>query len=94
MSAWVPCIDAVIEADYLYNLWGGWCKLIEDDLRAAGLRVTKARVMVLAVFHRASLKQHLTAEDVYRELLTHEGSVGLGTIYSCLLYTSPSPRDS
>tara|TARA_B100000676_G_scaffold48806_1_gene47824 strand:- start:1431 stop:1850 length:420 start_codon:yes stop_codon:yes gene_type:complete len=58
--------------------------LIEDDLRAAGLRVTKARVMVLAVFHRASLKQHLTAEDVYRELLTHEGSVGLGTIYRVL----------
>ena len=57
--------------------------MIQDDLRAAGLRFTRARVTVLAVFHRASPRQHLTAEDVFRELLPKEDRVGLGTVYRC-----------
>ncbi len=57
---------------------------IQDDLRNAGLRVTRARVMVLAVFQRARTEEHLTAEDVFRELLPREERVGLGTVYRVL----------
>ncbi|MDF3833362.1 ferric iron uptake transcriptional regulator [Cupriavidus basilensis] len=53
------------------------------DLKRAGLKATSPRVRVLEVF-RASQRRHLSAEDVYRALLTQEVDAGLSTIYRVL----------
>ena len=63
-----------------------------QELRAVGLKVTLPRVKILQILERSETK-HLSAEDVYKALIEAEEDVGLATVYRCLLYTSPSPRD-
>ena len=53
------------------------------DLRRAGLKVTHPRMRILDILESHDGK-HLTAEDIYRQLLTHEDDIGLATVYRVL----------
>ena len=68
--------------------------MTENDaaLKEAGLKVTHPRVRILELF-QSDPKTHYSAEEVHNYLIKNNESIGLATIYSCLLYTSPSPRD-
>ncbi|UXI66423.1 ferric iron uptake transcriptional regulator [Tahibacter amnicola] len=54
-----------------------------QDLRKVGLKVTHPRVRILGILEDADGK-HLTAEDIYRELLSHQDDIGLATVYRVL----------
>ncbi len=53
------------------------------DLRKAGLKVTLPRMRILEILETAG-DRHLSAEDIYRELLQHEDDIGLATVYRVL----------
>ena len=53
------------------------------ELKDAGLKATLPRLKVLSLFE-ASTQRHLSAEDVYRMLLTSGEDVGLATVYRVL----------
>ncbi len=53
------------------------------ELKQAGLKVTMPRLKVLEVLERAE-PHHLSAEDVYKELLKIDESIGVTTIYRVL----------
>jgi Fur family ferric uptake transcriptional regulator len=54
-----------------------------QDLRKAGLKVTHPRMRILDTLSN-STKKHMTAEDVYRELLDQGDDIGLATVYRVL----------
>ncbi len=54
-----------------------------QDLRKAGLKVTHPRVRILEILE-ASDGKHMTAEDIYRDLLEHHDDIGLATVYRVL----------
>lgn len=54
-----------------------------QDLRKAGLKVTLPRMRVLEILENAS-PRHMTAEDIYRQLLDAEDDIGLATVYRVL----------
>ncbi len=60
---------------------------LEQDLRNAGLKVTLPRVNILKLF-LSEQDQHLTAEEVYRQLLSNGIEIGLATIYRVLMQFS------
>jgi Fur family ferric uptake transcriptional regulator len=53
------------------------------DLKNMGLKATLPRLKILEIFQHSSVR-HLTAEDVYRNLLTEELDIGLATVYRVL----------
>lgn len=53
------------------------------DLKNIGLKATLPRLKILEIFQRSAVR-HLTAEDVYRSLLTEELDIGLATVYRVL----------
>ena len=53
------------------------------DLKNIGLKATLPRLKILEIFQR-SAGRHLTAEDVYRNLLSEELDIGLATVYRVL----------
>src|SRR5881409_4481651 len=55
-----------------------------DELKSSGLKATLPRIKILEVFQRSSVR-HLTAEDVYRQLLTEGLDIGLATVYRVLM---------
>ncbi|MEO8671873.1 MAG: ferric iron uptake transcriptional regulator [Tahibacter sp.] len=55
-----------------------------QDLKKAGLKVTHPRVRILGILEEADTR-HLTAEDIYRELLSHDDEIGLATVYRVLM---------
>ena len=55
----------------------------QKELKRVGLKVTLPRLKVLEVLTCAD-PHHLSAEDVYRELLKEDESVGITTIYRVL----------
>jgi Fur family ferric uptake transcriptional regulator len=56
-----------------------------QELRKAGLKVTLPRVKILQILESSELgPQHLSAEDVYRALITAGEDVGLATVYRVL----------
>lgn len=55
----------------------------EKGLRDAGLKATLPRLKILELFEN-SKERHLSAEDVYKELLTSGDDVGLATVYRVL----------
>ena len=57
--------------------------LESQDLRKAGLKVTLPRMRVLEILENAS-PRHMTAEDIYRQLLDAEDDIGLATVYRVL----------
>lgn len=53
------------------------------DLKASGLKATLPRIKILDIFQSSAVR-HLSAEDVYRQLLTENMDVGLATVYRVL----------
>ena len=53
------------------------------ELRKAGLKVTHPRMRILEILETSS-PRHLTAEDIYRQLLGHSEDIGLATVYRVL----------
>lgn len=53
------------------------------DLKKAGLKATLPRLKILRILEDAS-EHHLTAEDVYKQLLAAGEEVGLATVYRVL----------
>ena len=53
------------------------------DLKSAGLKATLPRLKIINLFE-ASKVRHLTAEDVYKLLLTEGMDIGLATVYRVL----------
>ena len=54
-----------------------------SDLKQAGLKTTLPRLRVLSILENSAVR-HLSAEDVYKELLEEEESIGLATVYRVL----------
>jgi Fur family ferric uptake transcriptional regulator len=54
-----------------------------QEIKRAGLKVTLPRVKVLNVLE-SSGRRHLSAEDVYKELLGKGEDIGLATVYRVL----------
>jgi Fur family ferric uptake transcriptional regulator len=57
--------------------------LDNQQIKEAGLKITRPREKILAVFER-SVRRHLSAEDVYKELLSQGDEIGLATVYRVL----------
>ena len=54
-----------------------------DELRNVGLKVTVPRLRILEILSN-SPQRHLSAEDVYKELLDSGEDIGLATVYRVL----------
>jgi Fur family ferric uptake transcriptional regulator len=54
-----------------------------QDLRKAGLKVTHPRMRILELLEQLQ-PRHMTAEDIYRQLLDHGDEIGLATVYRVL----------
>jgi len=54
-----------------------------QEIKRAGLKVTVPRIKVLQVLEECG-DRHVSAEDVYRVLLTRRDDIGLATIYRVL----------
>lgn len=53
------------------------------DLKNIGLKATLPRLKILEIFQNSPVR-HLTAEDVYKNLLHEELDIGLATVYRVL----------
>jgi Fur family transcriptional regulator, ferric uptake regulator len=53
------------------------------DLKNAGLKATLPRLRIINLFEHSKVR-HLTAEDVYKQLLADGVDVGLATVYRVL----------
>ena len=53
------------------------------DLRNAGLKVTLPRLKILEILENSSTR-HLSAEDIYKDLIQHDEDIGLATVYRVL----------
>ena len=54
-----------------------------QELRKAGLKVTLPRLKILEIFE-GSNQRHMSAEDIYKELLDSGEDIGLATVYRVL----------
>lgn len=54
-----------------------------QELRKAGLKVTHPRTRILEILENADTR-HLSAEDVYKHLLSVGDEIGLATVYRVL----------
>jgi ferric uptake regulator, Fur family len=54
-----------------------------SELKASGLKATLPRLKILEIFQNTSVR-HLSAEDVYKQLLADNLDVGLATVYRVL----------
>ena len=55
----------------------------DEEIRKAGLKVTLPRLKILQILE-SSTQRHLSAEEVYKELLASGDDVGLATVYRVL----------
>ncbi|MFV0680438.1 ferric iron uptake transcriptional regulator [Ottowia sp.] len=54
-----------------------------DELKSTGLKATAPRLKILDLFQKAT-ERHMTADDVYRQLLADRSDIGLATVYRVL----------
>ena len=54
-----------------------------QSLKNMGLKATFPRLKILELFEKSSVR-HLTAEDVYRMLISEKMDIGLATVYRAL----------
>ncbi len=54
-----------------------------QELRKAGLKITLPRLKILEIFEQAD-HRHLSAEDIYKDLLQSDEDIGLATVYRVL----------
>jgi Fur family ferric uptake transcriptional regulator len=55
-----------------------------NDLKNIGLKATLPRLKILELF-QSSAQRHMTAEDVYRQLMQQKLDIGLATVYRVLM---------
>lgn len=55
-----------------------------QELRDVGLKVTLPRLKILEIMERETDERHLSAEQVYKILLSENEEIGLATIYRVL----------
>jgi Fur family ferric uptake transcriptional regulator len=55
-----------------------------DEIKSSGLKATLPRIKILEVFQQTA-RRHMTAEDVYKALLTDNADIGLATVYRVLM---------
>ena len=55
-----------------------------EELKSSGLKATLPRIKILEVFQNTA-QRHMTAEDVYKALLTEGADIGLATVYRVLM---------
>lgn len=55
-----------------------------QDLKNAGLKVTLPRVKILDILEKQTSERHLSAEQVYKILLSENEDIGLATVYRVL----------
>ena len=53
------------------------------DLRKVGLKVTLPRLKILEILERGATR-HLSAEEIYRQLIGSAEDIGLATVYRVL----------
>jgi Fur family ferric uptake transcriptional regulator len=53
------------------------------DLKTIGLKTTLPRLKILNLFENSPIR-HLSAEDIYKELLSEGEDIGLATVYRVL----------
>lgn len=53
------------------------------DLKSAGLKITLPRTKILNILETAG-SRHLSAEEIYKQLLEQDVDVGLATVYRVL----------
>ncbi len=54
-----------------------------DDLKRVGLKITLPRIKILQILE-TSEKRHISAEEIYHQLLAQSEDVGLATVYRVL----------
>lgn len=54
-----------------------------QELRKAGLKITLPRLKILEILENSKLR-HMSAEDIYRELIRADEDIGLATVYRVL----------
>jgi Fur family transcriptional regulator, ferric uptake regulator len=54
-----------------------------QDLRKAGLKVTHPRIRILELLETSGAK-HMSAEDIYKQLIGDGEDIGLATVYRVL----------
>ncbi|MBL8500731.1 MAG: transcriptional repressor, partial [Nitrosomonas sp.] len=59
---------------------GNFDDLKSIDLKNIGLKTTLPRLKILNLFEQSSVR-HLSAEDVYKELISEGEDIGLATVY-------------
>ncbi len=57
--------------------------LKRQALRKAGLKITLPRLKILEMLE-SNIEHHLSAEDIYRQLLSVDDDIGLATVYRVL----------
>jgi Fur family ferric uptake transcriptional regulator len=55
-----------------------------QDLRNVGLKVTLPRIKILEILEEQTEERHLSAEQVYKILLSANEEIGLATVYRVL----------
>lgn len=55
----------------------------QQELRNAGLKVTLPRLKILEILEN-SRQRHMSAEDIYKDLLASGADIGLATVYRVL----------
>jgi len=55
-----------------------------EELKSSGLKATLPRIKILEVFQQAE-RRHMTAEDVFKALLSEGSDIGLATVYRVLM---------
>ncbi len=55
-----------------------------EELKNSGLKATLPRIKVLEMFQKTT-QRHMSAEDVFKMLLTEGADVGLATVYRVLM---------
>jgi len=69
---------------YALNISHGDWILESNDLRNVGLKVTLPRVKILEILEKQTEEKHLSAEKVYKILLSEDEEIGLATVYRVL----------
>jgi len=54
-----------------------------QELREAGLKITLPRLKILQILESSDV-HHLSAEDVYKQLIQNDEEIGLATVYRVL----------
>jgi Fur family ferric uptake transcriptional regulator len=54
-----------------------------NELRKAGLKITLPRLKILEILEKSKMR-HLSAEELYKELLDSGDDIGLATVYRVL----------